>query len=234
MKSRFLKAVFAGLALSVSSLSANAGVIDASSVLLDDANATQLESWLGQGDLDWDSIWYGTSGATATSWHASVDQAGPTVSIYDINFNGQNFLIGGYTDLSWGNNAGYLTGSGNSFLFNLNIPQKIDNDMGTAEIGAFTNYFATFGGINGFLDIYGGQDAIGVVLGSTVQCHYAFDSCYAGINRLLGEYSGINNFSVNALETFTFSAATSVPEPSTLVIFALGMIGLASRRVLTT
>ena len=45
----------------------------------------------------------------------------------------------------------------------------------------------------------------------------------------------ISQFRILALETFTFKKAaieskTKVPEPSTLAIFALGIIGLASRR----
>ena len=34
----------------------------------------------------------------------------------------------------------------------------------------------------------------------------------------------------NALRNFAYNSSTEVPEPSTLAIFALGMIGLASRR----
>ena len=67
MKFKILKASLLGSLLSVSAFYANAGLIDSSSVLLDDAGATQLENWYGQGDLDWDSIWYGSTEASPAS-----------------------------------------------------------------------------------------------------------------------------------------------------------------------
>ncbi|MDZ7902409.1 MAG: hypothetical protein U5L01_07660 [Rheinheimera sp.] len=96
MKNKFLKAALAAVILATTSTSANAGLIDPSSVLLNDAGATMLENWYGQGDLDWNSIWYGTSGATSQSWHNAVNGIANTFSIFKITYNNSTYLIGGF------------------------------------------------------------------------------------------------------------------------------------------
>ena len=232
MKIKFLNAVMVSLALTVSSFSAHAGIIDSSSVLLDDAGATQLETWLGQGDLDWDSIWYGATGATATSWHGAVDSAGPTVSIYDVTYNGASYLLGGYTGLSWGGTAWQGDNSNETFIFNLNsgLVQYDNYVINYYDVYARPNYFATFGAGH---DLFGGAHTLGGA-GYLNACTYAA----FGTTATCGDVNRVNifgvqqrsNFTVNGLETFTFAPAAAVPEPATLAIFALGMIGLASRR----
>jgi len=228
MKFKKLKLTLAGLIISVCSLNSNAGLIDANSVLLDDAGATQLETWLGQGDLDWDSIWYGATGATADSWHTAVNSAGPTVSIYKMTNGLSNFIVGGYTDLAWSGSApGYKSGNGNSFIFNITAGNKYGfaGIHSQLEILSGGDYFATFG--SGF-DLYGGNEKIGSSSGHSFD--YSYTSGAANAGQLNGEVQVDQRWTVLALETFTMKQAASVPEPSTLAIFTLGMIGLASRR----
>ena len=241
MKFKILKASLLGSLLSVSAFYANAGLIDSSSVLLDDAGATQLENWYGQGDLDWDSIWYGSTGASAASWHAAVDGVSDTFSIYDVTYNDSDYLIGGYNSGTWSSSGTYEHNLPSNFIFNLtsniyhdttsNFWGNVYNDYATLNQG---QVFASFGG--GW-DLNGGSEVIGL---------------YVGVSNHVGTYNGtytdgtkgniINNdetyvlFHVNALETFVVREASdepepsNVPEPSTLAIFVLGMIGLASRR----
>jgi hypothetical protein len=231
MKLKFLKAVFVSLIMVTSNFS-NAGLIDSSSVLLNDSGANQLETWLGQGDLDWDSIWYGTNGATSASWHAAVGRINNTVSIYKaINALGQEVLIGGFTTSNWGG-GGYKSDS-NAFIFNLTQNEKQDStgDPSTA-IYRSPHHFATFGGGH---DLYGGYLYIGnnsLWWKNGYTTSYSYDvtkgSIDVGTDNV--RYAADSQMRVIAMETYSFSTAQPVPEPSTLAIFALGMIGLVSRR----
>ena len=98
-------------------VSANAGIVTGGS-LLSNSDANRIETWLGSGDLDFTNIWSGSRGATASSWHAAVDNAGPTVSIYDVTYMNQRYLIGGYTDASW-SGANFYVSDTDAFVFNL-------------------------------------------------------------------------------------------------------------------
>lgn len=225
------KTLLSSICLLTFSQVATAGVIDSDSTLLDDAGATQIETWLGMGDLDWDSIWYGEAGAMADSWHEAVDGVGATVSIYSLSHQGNDFLVGGYTDLNWGN-SGFVQGNNNSFIFNLNTNEMFESLSGYYEIYANSARFASFG--EG-LDLYGGQYALGDGYGYSYDYSYGKDGNLTnGINggQLLGvPYNG-GNLEINALETFTFAAAApstpanAVPEPSSLAILAAGLLGL--------
>ena len=228
MHIKFLKKCLIGLVLSVSCLInvAKAGLIDVDSILLDNAGATNIETWLGQGDLDWKSIWYGSSGATSTSWHEAVDGVGPTVSIYDVSYNGNNYLVGGYTDLDWGGNS-FKTGGGNSFIFDLlgNSMFEFQQATGGQEIFGHNTHFATFSDGH---DLYGGIDVLGENNG------YSYDWAYTDGEEDAGQLIGVQgrNLTINALETFTFTTVQNIPEPSILAIFVLGIMCLASRQLM--
>ncbi|MBA6293637.1 PEP_CTERM-anchored TLD domain-containing protein [Colwellia sp. MB3u-70] len=231
MKFKFLNVALASLAIAVGSFPAHSGIIDASSVLLDDAGATQLESWLGQGDLDWDSIWYGTTGATPQQWHDGVDGVLDTVSIMKvIDTTGVVSLLGGYTDIAWDADGTYSK-TDNAFIFNLtnNSRQLVNTLNANVAIVTLDSYFPTFGGGHNLTGGY--AHAIGVNGAGTHSAGYANNASayYNGNVNILGG-AGLSQFKLLELETVTFAQATDVPEPSTLAIFALGMIGLASRR----
>lgn len=235
MKYQFLKMASTGLMLSVSTLSANAGLIDPSSQLLDDAGATQLENWYGQGDLDWNSIWYGSSGATAASWHAAVDGLTETFSIYNVTYNNSEYLIGGYNSGDWAG-TGWQHGLNENFIFNLtsNIVHDTSNATWTGPATYSTQngsgLFAWFGGSQ---DLDGGNSSILGNSNGASNTYGAYNGNYYGTkkgNIINEDTSNSASFTVNSLETFTVAGATSVPEPSTLAIFALSIMGLASRR----
>ncbi|SIS42539.1 PEP_CTERM-anchored TLD domain-containing protein [Neptunomonas antarctica] len=219
-----------GLCLAIATPVVHAGIIDPTSHNLSNSSATWLEGRLGQGDLDWDSIWYGTTGASSTSWHAAVDGVGPTVSIYDVNYAGQNYLIGGYTDLDW-TSGGYkhdsTDGFFDSFIFNLNTQtthKSMPGNWGTGvyAIYAVSTHFATFGGGH---DIFGGSYTLGGNAYSNWQGTYNL-----GLGNIIDNANNVASFTVNSLETFAFAPAASVPTPGTIALFSLGLMGLGLNR----
>lgn len=233
MKFKFLGAVFASFLFSTASISAHAGLIDPDSVLLNESSASQLEAWYGQGDLDWDSIWYGTTGATSASWHNAVDGKLNTFSIYNVTFDNQEFLIGGYHAGAWMSTNGYQHGYDDNFIFNLTTSEKRDTSVSlwkTTDYNVYdhVSYFATFGG--GF-DLTGSQGSIGSSGSSTPYGTYNGSVSTPNRGNIIDGTDRNVTFIVNSLETFTVSKAVNVPEPSTLAIFALGVIGFAARRL---
>ena len=230
MKFTSIKMTITGLILAVSSM-ANAGIIDSRSVLLDDAGATQLEIWYGQGDLDWNSLWYGSTGATATSWHNAVDGVTNTFSIYNVTFNESVYLIGGYNAAAW-NSTDTYSHAVDSFIFNLTTGVMHNTDGGWLGAGRYTtrnkpDFFALFGAS---YDLIGGRFELGKEYGSSTP-YGAYNGKFPNLkgNIIDGTYT-TRYFAVNSLETFSVSRAASVPEPSTLAIFSLGIMGLALRR----
>lgn len=224
MKKLIINASLTGLGfLVLGNSAAYAGVITGGNLLTNDY-ADQLEIWLGSGDQDFNNVWSGDTGATATSWHTAVDGIGPTISIYDITYDGTNYLIGGFTERDWGEYYSYKAGT-NEFIFNLT--SNVKEDLGTyPQYATYSNpsYFATFGGGH---DIFGGINEIGERLGYAYQ-GYSYGNAFNS-NIVIGG-SNFTNFTVNRLETYTFANAQSVesvPEPLT-ILGSLAAIGFGT------
>lgn len=216
--------MIAGLLLMVGG-AANAGTIDPNSRLLDDAGATMIEGWLGQGDLDWTSVWYGEAGATAASWHSTVDTLTHTVSIYRAtNALNQEVLIGGYTTQSWSGNTIYKTDN-DAFIFNLTQPELQEIVTPQYAIYPIPSYFANFGG---GIDISGGAIFIGNPQSDNTDGslrQYSYGTNQGTIDVGNGDNNAYNyspNFKVRALETFTFVTAAPAPEPEPEVVVKTG------------
>ena len=220
---------------------AKAGVIDSESVLLDEAGATLLEGWLGNGDLDWDSIWYGSQGATSLDWHASVDGLSNTISIYNISYEGNTYVVGGYNAKPWDSASNIVYDEADdNFVFNLTTGKYFKTDSpqagckGIQTVNRF-DHFATFG--CGF-DLHGGT----FVLSDPSDVNEGFYSSAGGGKYLEGgniltdvPETISTRARVLALETFTFDTAqfvapTSASAPSTIALFALGFLGIAACR----
>ncbi|TXH00509.1 MAG: PEP-CTERM sorting domain-containing protein [Rhodocyclaceae bacterium] len=213
----------------ISPLSANAGVVTGGGLLSNSA-ADQLENWLGSGDLNFTNIWSGTVGASSISWHASVDNAGPTLSIYDISVGTSRYLIGGYTDNNWyrSGSPGYQADN-DAFIFNLTtgiVKRNSESLSSTAQyaIYAAPGHFATFGGGH---DIYGGENILGAPLNGWAFPGFSYGPYLAG-NIINGDPS-VPFFTVNSLETYTFAPAPQsqdLPAPTPLALIGLGVAGI--------
>ena len=147
MKIKFLKVVIAACGLLFNTV-VSANVIGGGAYL-DQNGAVQLQAWLGVGNQDFTSIWSGEDGATAASWHTAVDNAGPTVSIYEMTIqDGSTAYIGGYTGSSWAG-SGYKDDA-SAFIFNLTsgeVQRVVSGDgyAGHKSIATSSSLFATFG-----------------------------------------------------------------------------------------
>lgn len=214
--------------------------------LLNGVGADQLETWLGVGDQDFTNVWAGDAGVgTASSWHAAVDGAGATFSIYDVTLgDGSSALIGGYTALSWAG-SGYAYDA-TAFIFNLTTgeAQFTQRDNSHSIYRYSSRYFATFGAGH---DIFGGHDILSTCNGNNFitlcdgyTSSLSYDSSQGQISVAgdTGYGSGdsgydLRHIEVKSLETYTFApAVTPVPLPAggLLLITALGGLAAARRR----
>jgi hypothetical protein len=212
---------------------ASAGVITGGTYL-DAGGASQMQHWLGTGDLDFTNIWSGSADpATASAdWHAAVDGAGPTVSIYEARIHdGTTAYIGGYTANSWG-----FTGSANdptAFIFNLTTLEMQLQESLTSSNSIYTDAsrLASFGGGHDLTDTRGGYSYSYTYDISQGQITIADDSGSGSGS------SGIHytDFTMTGLQTYTFNTAdaaapSAVHEPSVIALFTAGLFGLGFAR----
>jgi len=191
------------------------GTIDPNSQLLDEAEATLLEGWLGQGDLDWTSHWYGGVGAPATGWHAAADTLTHTVSIYKAtNALGQEVLVGGYAVSDWSGNGVYKSDS-TAFIFNLTQPEfqaSINASKSILPISPLLEEGMIYMGVILLFEI----PEILVLMVTLEVKHTICPKVLLDVgNGNNIDYNNNPSFRITALETFTFVTAAPEPEPST-------------------
>ncbi len=236
MKTRSSFHRFLSLAVIATGLSA---LPSARAALLTPAHETQLEAWLGQGNLNLTNIYTKSSGDDSYDFHAAVDNQGPTFTLISIYGNGGNGIpsvssqiIGGYNPFSWlSGSTGYnYTTNRDAFLFNLTTGVRQDQNVG--ELGNYQtvnggNYGPTFGG---------GHD---LHVFDTLSTGYAYNFSYGGTTGGAEIVSGTPNyssyfyFSVADIEVYTFAPAgpQSVPDAAgTFALIGASLLGLAVLR----
>jgi hypothetical protein len=202
MNIKMLKAAFAGLVLSVSGF-ANAGIISGTEYT-DDGKVVDLQN------LEW-LTWDETYGVSRNSIEAGYNGLLSKGWRYATTTE-----LGNLFTSIWGGQDGWNTANhdGSQWLW-----ENFDNAdfllgssysrSGDLQVGATVNYLGHWRAETTYLSDDSGW----------------FHSNYGAA----GNYSNLLSKSSQASSVLVRSV-TDVPEPSTLAIFALGMIGLASRR----
>lgn len=120
-------------------------------VLLTQAGANQLASWLGQGDLTFTDIFSQTPNANgAVQFQSAVDGKGPTFSLIETS----DGLLGGYDPVSWTLSGAYIldpTNTGRTvFIFNLStntkLAQRLNDPNGQYQTLDYSAAGPVFGG----------------------------------------------------------------------------------------
>lgn len=230
---------------------ATAGIVVGGSSMLNATYVTQLESWLGEGQLTLTNI-FTKNAADATrddssDWHAAVDGQGRTFSLFEVTTsNGRGgfdqFIFGGYNPQSWNSSGSYNTTAADAdrtaFIFNLTTGVKLVQCKTTDSVDCGADKF------NGFYQTYNRSD-IGPAFGggfdlyvnSALSSGYNYtwgygvpggDVSYGSTSLLDNDNGNYAWASVGALETFTIGAlqVNAVPEPGSLALMGIGLCGL--------
>ncbi|MCJ8321967.1 MAG: PEP-CTERM sorting domain-containing protein [Colwellia sp.] len=215
MKFKFLNIIWISLILSASCLvnNANAGLIQDGEIITDTETNNEwftLTSTLGfsynemlLNFMDINSKFYGFSYATFSDLETLINGQGYTGNYAMPDYNSGNMSAAQLLLTTFGQ-----TGS--------NVAARSDGMFQTDSVG-FANWLVVLPSYN-----WNGPGATAVI---------AYDATGWGPHRAVagwGNGNDMGSWIFKADEPITGTA--NVPEPSTLAIFALGMIGLASRR----
>ncbi len=223
MNIKILKAAVAGLVLSVSGL-ANAGVITVESYDITNTNLSTYGHWQHtyDGTMTLDGASYDYTNGSGTLNDGVIGTTVVNTHLFNSNLNSVITLFFSET-VTLSNFNLYSFAHGDN-----RIPGNI-SDIKIHYNNALYSLTSTgFGGPStGNANSHEAFDVSGSVLDGL-----ALDQLTFSINTTtLSSSSG--NYSISEVEVFGEASGqgnVSVPEPSTLAIFALGMIGLASRR----
>jgi hypothetical protein len=200
------------------------------------AYEAQLESWLGEGNLNFNLLFQKNAGdgKTSLSFHSAADGQGRTITLIKVAsvrdqfgnvVEGEQF-IGGYNPQSWNSSNTYTITPNvvdrTAFLFNLTddviLRQKLTSE-GQYQTANYSGNGPTFGGgID--LDTYGDMEQ-----GSAVQYSYG-PGAYNTSNVFGGPYQSQGFFTIAGFEVYTLAPAEAVatPAPPGVVLAGVGAV----------
>src|SRR5215213_4925101 len=128
----------------------NSAQIVGGSNLISGAQANQIAGYLNEDNVTLTRIFSKTTGdgKTSTSFHTAADNNGRTISVMRIQYNGQQYLVGGYNPQDWTSVGQWNMSPSNtdrtSFLFNLTSDfverQKLIENPACQNCGQFQAY----------------------------------------------------------------------------------------------
>lgn len=187
--------------------------------LLTPAYEAQLEAWLGEGDLNFVSVYDSdVDGFTAAAFHANADLVGRTFSLIEVlpTRGNENQVIGGYNPQSWDmsiNGWNYSVNLEDRTAFVFNLDTGVIHRQGTDYLGSLQTWNTPYAGPEFGEDIFMRID----------HGWYAVDNDFysIGSGSLLG--SGFTYFDPGRIQTFTIENVSVVPEPSSMVSLGIGL-----------
>lgn len=226
-----------------------AGLIVGGSELVTSTYLTQLETWLGAGELTLTRIFAKEDGDTSADFHAAVDDQGATIAVIEVvHSTNSATIIGGYNPQSWnGAFNGYRMTVPDSertaFVFNLThsfiFRQRLSTDAVCGTCGEFQTYDSYAAGPS-----FGMGMDIGVAAyldhGSSYLYSYGTDMSQGmSIVDLVEPDIGDPPATIvyGRIEVFTVAPSDrepgALPEPGSLALAGLGLGAamLARRRV---
>lgn len=207
----------------------NSAQIVGGSNLVTQAQANQIAGYLNQGNITLTNIFSKTSGdgKTSANFHAAGDGQGRTITVYRVQYNGQQYLIGGYNPQSWSSINNYNVTPNDTdrtaFLFNLTSDfvqrQKLTSNPSCGSCGQYqtyntSSYGPTFGG---------GHD---IWVDNSLQAGYAYNWSYGDSNysnnilNIGNPYTGYPSLQILGFEVFKVAQQVIVsitPQSSTTV-----------------
>jgi TLD/PEP-CTERM motif len=217
-------------ACAVMALPLSATTVWTGGTLLNQTNANQLATWLGEGDLSLTNVFSSGPVVAGSPFHTASDNIGRTFVLIQTSAG----LLGGYNPQSWNSSGTYNVTSSvaerTAFIFNLSLSLKLAQDL--SGFGLLQTFNSPGQG-----PAFGGGNDLGTspLLDSIFGSSYSYGNGISVFDGLSGGSS--RSARVTRVETYTIAKAivqppppSQVPEPATWALCGSALALLAWRK----